>query len=38
MLRLTDFQINTSYLANIRTVNGSYIINGKVKVKINDVR
>ena len=35
MLRLTDFRINTSYLAKIRTVNG--IINSKVKVEINNV-
>ena len=34
MLRLTDFRINTSYLAKIRTVNGILQI---VKVKINDV-
>ena len=39
MLRLTDFRINTSHLAKIRTVNGRYIINrpSKVKVEINDV-
>ena len=36
MLRLTDFRINTSYLANIRSVNGIYV-NSEVKVKINNV-